>query len=93
MEFQSTEETLSSSFMNKRLLNILQTIEENFTHSQRVFTKLFFNDNFSSSNSNLRAKRITTISRTMLTRIDLFHDFVISKNGRDRVETTSQSLG
>lgn len=93
MELNGSEQTLSSSnFLDGFILQILQTIVQDLSELQRIFNHAFVNEDLNGSSGDSRAKRITTISGTVLTRLDLVHDFFVGKDNGNGVNTAGSGL-
>ena len=71
---------------------LLEKTKEVLAHFRWIFDHFLFKQNFKCFNDKRAGKWIASIGRTMISRSDIFHDVIITKNGWDRHEASWQSF-
>jgi hypothetical protein len=86
------EQTFSTHRLDQRTLNSQQPIPEQVTELLRAFDHLLLLHDFERANGNGAAKWVSTVRRTVGTRLDREHDVLASQHTGDRVHTAGNGL-
>src|ERR1043165_4665436 len=72
------QKTLSTNLFDKRMLDLFQFTSKVFTKVESIVNQVFIFNYLKCCYSHFTSQRIATISRTMLTRFDVHHNWVIA---------------
>jgi hypothetical protein len=73
-------------------LDLPESITENIAQPLRTLNQTIFLDHLKSTHGNRSTQRVTTISRTMSSRLDSKQNLVIGQNARDGIHASGHGL-